>query len=238
MLTRLDVAVVDDHLLVAEALQALLNARGLQAGSVPPAPAVELVSVLQLRAPRLVLLDLDLGAWGSSLGLIRPLRDCGISVLLMTGVTRPLRIAEALEQGAIGYQAKGTDFAALLDRVSAALAAVTTAEEAGRPAQPLDPGGRAALLAELTASRTERRHRLAPFQKLTEREADALRALCQGRSVRQIAADWVVSEATVRSHVRGILTKLDVPTQLAAVARATAGGWLTAAGGRLAKSSG
>jgi DNA-binding CsgD family transcriptional regulator len=37
-----------------------------------------------------------------------------------------------------------------------------------------------------------------------------------------------VSEATVRSHVRGVLTKLDVTSQLAAVALALRSGWLAA----------
>jgi DNA-binding NarL/FixJ family response regulator len=38
----------------------------------------------------------------------------------------------------------------------------------------------------------------------------------------------VVSEATVRSQVRGVLTKLGANSQLEAVARATKAGWLNA----------
>jgi DNA-binding NarL/FixJ family response regulator len=44
--------------------------------------------------------------------------------------------------------------------------------------------------------------------------------------VTEIARGWVVSEATVRSHVRGVLTKLNVGSQLAAVAAALDAGWL------------
>jgi DNA-binding NarL/FixJ family response regulator len=42
-----------------------------------------------------------------------------------------------------------------------------------------------------------------------------------------VAAGWVLSEATVRTQVRGVLTKLGVTTQLAAVALARRTGWLS-----------
>ncbi len=218
MLTRPDVVVVDDHLLIAETLQVALTARGLSVVTMVPEPAGMLAGLLASR-PRLVLLDLDLGSVGSSIGLIRPLVANGIVVLLMTGVSERVRIAEALEQGAIGYQRKGDGFSALLDRSCAALAA-------GPGVTALDPAERSALLTELAAHRAAERRRLRPFDELTERERETLQALCLGESVRDIAADWVVSEATVRTHVRGILTKLNAPSQLAAVIAATSSGWL------------
>ncbi len=52
-----------------------------------------------------------------------------------------------------------------------------------------------------------------------------LRALVQGSNVARIAEANVVSEATVRSQVRAILVKLDVGSQLEAVARAHRCGW-------------
>ena len=62
--------------------------------------------------------------------------------------------------------------------------------------------------------------------RLTEREAQVLRCLAGGRSVATIAAASYVAEATVRTHVRGVLTKLGVGSQLAAVALAHHSGWL------------
>jgi DNA-binding NarL/FixJ family response regulator len=81
------------------------------------------------------------------------------------------------------------------------------------------------LLDELTRSRAARERDLAPYATLTAREADTLRALARGWSVADIAANWVVSENTVRSHVRGVLAKLGAPSQLAAVADAVRTGW-------------
>jgi DNA-binding NarL/FixJ family response regulator len=53
-----------------------------------------------------------------------------------------------------------------------------------------------------------------------------LRELATGRGVGAIASSWCVSEATVRSQVRAVLTKLDVGSQLEAVAMAHGSGWL------------
>ena len=52
-----------------------------------------------------------------------------------------------------------------------------------------------------------------------------LRALAAGHTVGAIAEAWFVSEATVRSQVRAILTKLGVSSQLEAVAMAHAAVW-------------
>jgi two-component system nitrate/nitrite response regulator NarL len=47
-----------------------------------------------------------------------------------------------------------------------------------------------------------------------------------GRTVQEIAAEAVVSVATVRTQVRAVLRKLDVPSQVAAIGRARAAGWI------------
>ena len=52
-----------------------------------------------------------------------------------------------------------------------------------------------------------------------------LSALLEGTSAAGIATSSFVSEATVRSQIRGVLTKLGVTSQLAAVALARRVGW-------------
>jgi DNA-binding NarL/FixJ family response regulator len=84
------------------------------------------------------------------------------------------------------------------------------------------------LLALLRRRRAEDTQLRAPFDRLTPREKQVLRAIAEGHNVETIAERWVVSRSTVRTQVRGILTKLEVSTQIAAVARARQAGWLDA----------
>jgi DNA-binding NarL/FixJ family response regulator len=162
------------------------------------------------------MLDLDLGGFGDSTWLIEPLTSEGIRVLVVTGSSNRLRIATALEQGAIGYQLKSAGFDALVSRVQQAI----TAESV------LDPAERTQMLHELSVARIERSRRLEPFGRLTDRERLTLQALAQGRTVHEIAREWQLSEATVRTHVRSVLAKLKAPSQLAAVSIALRSGWL------------
>ncbi|MGH8961608.1 MAG: LuxR C-terminal-related transcriptional regulator [Jatrophihabitantaceae bacterium] len=209
------IAIVEDHLLLAETLRAALAQSEVSATIVPPAPLDELLSELRALQPELVLLDLDLDRFGDSTPLIAPLVDSGVRVLLVTGTTERLRIARALEQGAIGVHRKASGFVSLQAKALDALAASVA----------LDPEERVLLLAELSRWRVIQDRELAPFRRLTDREQSTLRSLARGQTVTEIATDWVVAEATVRSHVRGVLTKLGVGSQLAAVAAAQRSGW-------------
>jgi DNA-binding NarL/FixJ family response regulator len=215
------VGIVEDHLLLAETLKAGLAQRGVETMIISPSgEGTDLLADLLAARLDLALLDLDLGAFGDSTRLVAPLVTGGVRVLIVTGSTDRLRIARALEQGAIGYQLKSSGFEELLDRATAAL----TADG------PLDPAEQAGLLEDLRRRREQREQAFAPFDRLTRREQATLRALGDGRTVNQIARQWVVSESTVRSHVRGILDKLGANSQLAAVAAAERSGWFAAAG--------
>ncbi len=81
-------------------------------------------------------------------------------------------------------------------------------------------------LALLRKHAADQRERLAAFERLTPREAEVLGALVRGRSVDDIARSSVVSVATVRTQVRAILRKLDVGSQLAAIAAVREAGWI------------
>jgi DNA-binding NarL/FixJ family response regulator len=62
-------------------------------------------------------------------------------------------------------------------------------------------------------SRTERSRLL----ELSDRETEVLRQMARGRTNREIAADLFLSEATVKSHVGSIFTKLSVRDRAAAI---------------------
>jgi DNA-binding NarL/FixJ family response regulator len=56
---------------------------------------------------------------------------------------------------------------------------------------------------------------------------EVLKCLAHGMSTSQIAAELIISENTVKTHVRHILEKLEVSTRLEAVSKATQSGLIT-----------
>ncbi|SDK12848.1 two component transcriptional regulator, LuxR family [Actinopolyspora mzabensis] len=67
-----------------------------------------------------------------------------------------------------------------------------------------------------------------PLAVLSVREREVLAVMAEGKRGRQIAAELFISVQTVRKHTRGILTKLNVHTQLEAAMLASSGGEMPA----------
>jgi DNA-binding NarL/FixJ family response regulator len=89
----------------------------------------------------------------------------------------------------------------------------------------VDEASRTRWLRTADRQRAETETALAPFRRLTPREEEVLAALVDGEPAVAIAERDTVSEATVRSHIRSVLTKLGVGSQLQAVAQARRAGW-------------
>lgn len=97
---------------------------------------------------------------------------------------------------------------------------------AGQEAMPLD---RRYLLEEiLREHRRAEQRRWLPFEELTARERDIFAMVYNGLSADEIADNACVSVSTVRSHIQRILAKLNVNSQLAAVALARSNQWFSA----------
>lgn len=214
MTGRTAVLIVEDHELLAQTLEFALHAQGMAAQRVSGVDPSEVLSTATALQPALVLLDLDLGE-ESGKDLIAPLHSGGSTVLMLTGVTDRIRLAECIEAGAVGIIQKRQQ----LDQLVEAIAKAVSGQS------PLTRAQRDELLADLRRHRAEERHRLAPFERLTGTEQAVLAALLEGRSAEAIAADRFVSIATVRTQIRGILRQLGVNSQLEAVATARRAGW-------------
>lgn len=211
------VVIIDDHRLLAQSLALALRLEGITATVPALDDLTTLLSVTAACRPHLVLLDLDLGgSIGDGSLLVPHLAAAGWSVLVVSGSTDEEQLARALENGAVGVVRKDVPFDDLLSTV------VVGAQ--GQAV--MDPVARGHLLARGRLLRLEREQRQAPLERLSPREADVLRALAQGQTVARISETAYVSEATVRSQVRAVLTKLGVSSQLEAVALANAADWL------------
>lgn len=209
------VLIVEDHVLLAQTLVIALGAEGCQAQIAGLASVAMLLRQVRHLRPSVVLLDLDLGPLGDGTALVQPLTELGARVLVVSATTDRLRLAETVELGAVGFLSKQAPFEQLLSTVLDVVAQ--------RPV--LSTVRRYELMAELRSARAARTKDLAPFRTLTPRERAVLAALARGQRAETIAAAAAVSEATVRSQIRGLLAKLDVKSQLEAVALAWTVGW-------------
>ncbi|MGY1772051.1 LuxR C-terminal-related transcriptional regulator [Blastococcus sp. SYSU D00813] len=212
---------VDDHSLFAQAVQLGLAAAGIPATRVVPTSAAAVIAACRAAAPATVLLDLRLGAGEDGepidgLDLVAPLSEAGCRVVVVTGETGDATWGTAVERGAVTVVAKDT----ALDELVALVQAVGSGEGV------LDGGRRQDLLAAARRARSEESARLAPFRSLSPREDEVLRHLAAGLPAAAIAAAAFVSEATVRTQIRAVLSKLQVSSQLQAVALARQSGWL------------
>ena len=212
------VLIVEDHALLAQTLVIALYAEGCRALVAELSGAATLLQQVRTLRPDVILLDLDLGDLGDGVDLVQPLTERGARVLVVSGTTDRLRLAETVERGAVGFLSKTVPFEELLATVLDVVAQ--------RPV--LSTARRYELMAELRSARAARTKALAPFKSLTSREQAVLAGLAQGRRAEMIAAAAFLSEATVRSQIRSVLAKLGVNSQLEAVALAWTVGWFAA----------
>jgi len=215
----LRILIVEDHVLFAESLELALTLEGYDARRVP-VPAGEsgagaLVAAMVRLRPRVVLLDLDLGGFGDGVRLIPMLAKSGANVVVVTASNDRGRWGEAIWLGARQVLPKSrplNEILAVVRKINNNLPVMSYEE-------------REALLAHWHLKRAQRAGRQECFDKLTVREREVLAQLMRGTTVRDIARDSVVSEATVRTQVKSILAKLNVTSQLAAVGLAHDIGW-------------
>ncbi|MFM7059718.1 MAG: response regulator transcription factor [Actinomycetes bacterium] len=207
--------IVDDHELLAQSLALSFSRDGIEATVLRPTTDAEILDAIAAARPALVLLDLMLGDIGASLPLIEPIRALGADVVIMTGEENPIAWAECFEAGAGDVVSKAEAFTTLVDRISAIAVGRSAHTEARR----------ADYLALLREHRETETIRLEPFERLTAREREVLAYLMEGVAAEEIADRTFVALATVRSHIRAILTKLGVNSQLAAVAAARRANW-------------
>ncbi|WP_249266153.1 MULTISPECIES: LuxR C-terminal-related transcriptional regulator [unclassified Pseudonocardia] len=207
------VLVLDDHQLVGTSLATALRRDGEDAHFVPAHSEIDVRRAVDGVVPGLLVLDLDLGRDErgrrvDTIPLIPELRRAGWRILVLSGSSNPLRIGAALHHGGFTWVPKSAAMPTLLVNIREA--------RAGRSL--LKPTQREELVRrylEWDARQQSVRGRLAA---LTRREREVLDLLAGGMRAQAIANHFVVSLPTVRTQVRAVLGKLEVGSQLEAVA--------------------
>ena len=131
----------------------------------------------------------------------------GPRVLILTTFDLDDYVYEALRAGASGFLLKDAPAADLVQAVR-----VVASGEAL-----LAPSVTRRLIAEFAARPHADRPRPVSLNALTPRETDVLRLIARGRSNQEIAADLVVAEQTVKTHIGRILAKLGLRDRAQAV---------------------
>ncbi|HLI87347.1 MAG TPA: response regulator transcription factor [Ktedonobacteraceae bacterium] len=184
---------IDDHVVVRKGLRLLLEEQpeiSVVGEGGDGAEAIRLASEL---LPDVALLDL-LMPKVDGITAVREIKRLtpATQIIVLTSSYEEEHIFGAIKAGALSYLLKDTH---PKDLIAAVLAAAHGESK-------LHPLIAARLLREV-----QKRDR-SPLAELTPRELDVLGQIARGRSNQEIAAELVVSERTVKTHVSNILSKL------------------------------
>lgn len=198
------VLIADDHPVVRAGVRALLDAESDIDVVGEAATADESVALADTLAPELVLMDLQFGDRAAGADATRRIRALAAPpyVLVLTNYDTDGDILGAVEAGASGYLLKDAPPHELLAGVRAAAA--------GQSAVAPAIAGR--LLARLREPRVT----------LSVREIEVLRLVARGASNADVAAHLHITDATVKSHLAHVFSKLGVSSRTAAVSSARA----------------
>lgn len=203
-------AIASDQALVLEAVRTALAARELEVTTLRWSGG-QLPTPRRIPAPRrfdagLMISDLD--KWARLRGMAALMGAVRVPWVVLTGARRGPLWGAALEFGARAVIANDSPMRV----VEATLRAVIRGETI--------PGADEAVAfrSGWHQLRQQQEQLQARIGSLTPREREVLRLLYAGDSVARIAEIFEVSPTTVRSQVKSVLRKLDVNSQLAAVA--------------------
>ncbi|NUR03073.1 MAG: response regulator transcription factor [Streptomyces sp.] len=207
----IDVLLVEDHRVVAEGLWALLDEYDdltVVGWADSVAEAAPMTAEL---SPQVALIDYRLpdGTGADAAARIRA-HDPAIAVVFLSADAGDAALLAAVEAGASGYLLKSAGG----DEIAAAIRAAAAGETLIPARTLMEVLARHRESARVSARQTER------LASLTSREQEILALMTQGLDNRAVADRLTISYATVRTHVRGILEKLQARSQLEAVAKA------------------
>lgn len=211
------VLVADDHDAIRAGLRLMLEAAdGIEVvgEAADGQVAVDQTNVLR---PDVVLMDIRMPGVDGVEATRRITADGDADVLILTTFDVDEYLFGALRAGAAGFLLKSTDAPALIDAVRRVAAGdgVMAPEVTRRVIEAVGAGQRPG-----EGRPVARPADGAAPDDLTPRELDVLRCLGRGMSNAAIAADLLISEATVKTHVSRVLVKTDAGSRLQAGIRA------------------
>lgn len=198
MSRKITCLIVDDHEVVREGLRLSLSRAPHIRVVGEAADGASAVALAERRLPDVVLMDVrmpDMDGLEATQKLLEAVPNA--NVLMFTAYSERALLTRALDSGARGYILKEASHTTLVRAI----------EKVAEGGSYVDPGLMPAFL--------EGRDR---EDLLTAREREILQLLANGLSNADAAEKLFISQETVKSHVRHILTKLEADTRTHAVA--------------------
>ena len=178
---------MDDHPVLRKGLAALVNAETDLKLVAEASNGKEAIEAFRCHQPDITLMDLQMPGLDGIQAIEAICSEFpGARIIVLSTYTGDTQVVRALKAGARAFVLKGHVLDELLDTIRAV--------HAGRKRIPPD------VAAELADHATD--------DALTEREIDVLKLIAAGNGNKQIADELSISEATVKSRVTNILSKL------------------------------
>ena len=200
---RLTILIADDHPVYRQGLERAIGERPdleLVGSTADGRQALERINELE---PDVAVVDVRMPGL-DGLKIVSAVQRDGLrtKVMLLTGYEDSGAAYKALAEGAAGYVSKASDHTELCESIVAA----------GRGETVIAPQFAAGIATEIQLRETSER------PALTDREAEVLRLLAEGRTAGRIGEELHLSEATVKTHLHNLYEKLEVSDRAAAVA--------------------
>jgi len=199
--------IVDDHALFRRGLELVLAVEPDLEVVGEAADGIEAIEMAAELAPDVVLMDVRMPGVGGIEATRRIRTEQPMTKVVMLTVSEDEEdLFDAIRAGATGYLLKELSIEEVADTVRAV----------ARGQALVAPSMAAQRLTEvnLLSRRVAEQHGDAP--RLTDRELEVLRLVAKGMSNKEIAAELVIAENTVKNHVRNILEKLELRTRMEA----------------------
>jgi len=203
----LRILLVDDHILFRKGVAALLAARQDMQVVGEASDGLEAIAVARETLPDVILMDISMPTCDGLEATRRIKRELPhVKIVMLTVSDDDQHLFEAIKSGAQGYLLKDLEpyqLHDLLENISKGEAALSGAIAAK-------------ILKEFTRPSPGSPEEPDIIDELTPRETTILQLVSEGKTNKEIASDLVISENTVKIHLRNILEKLHLQNRIQA----------------------
>ncbi|PPK65636.1 response regulator transcription factor [Actinokineospora auranticolor] len=201
--------IVDDHPVVRDGLRGMFSADPRFTVLGEAADGAEAIAAGAALRPDVILMDLRMPNT-DGVTAIKELTERGVParVLVLTTYDTDADVLAAIEAGATGYLLKDAPREELFRAVEAAARGE-------------------AILAPTVATRLMGQIRRPAAEPLSQRELEVLELIARGSTNREAARQLFISEATVKTHLLHVYSKLGVNDRTSAVTTAIARGYIS-----------